>query len=741
MSKLYPFKLQRPAQPQGVPLRDAYDGTRLDSICRKILDSLCWIIFLLAALPSSPALAALPIISSASSHHMHMALVAERTHPAPGKPLTLAIVMTPEPGWHGYGPNPGDAGFAPKFTWAMPKGVAAPAPQEITSPMPEKLVISGLVNFVYTGEHALLTHVQIGAIPQGTPLNIVLKADLLVCTAETCVPETAEAALDLVVGDGAADLNTAARFDHWRSALPQPIGAQAHYAVQGNMLRVGIPFPAATTAPVAPWLYATMSGVLKNDGVQTVRRIGDWLVITAPLDTSFKSGAAVPAIVRLSATQSVAIEARPGDVPSGGEIISSGTGAPDSPAPFSWALLLTALGGALLGGLILNIMPCVFPVIGLKALSLAKGGQDERAVRREVLAYAAGVVLFLLALGGLLLALRAGGAAIGWGFQLQNPWVVLALLLVMVAITLNLLGVYELPSFGGLQTKGDPLTRKAGMAGSFWTGALAALAATPCTGPFMAAALGAAIVMPWGAALLIFAGLGLGLAAPFLLLGFIPALRTRLPKPGAWMLRFKQLMAIPMGLTAVWLLWVLWREVDGHYLITIAGMIFITSNAAYYYGKDQRAGRTTRSIWNRVGGTTFIIIFLAWASGFIQSANKQPSQLNTSFLHAEPFNESRLADLRAHHTPVFLYFTADWCLTCKVNEKTALETEAVAHSFAVHHVVVMEGDWTHNDPAITHFIEGQGRSGVPLYLYYPANATAPQLLPQVLTAGALTALR
>jgi DsbC/DsbD-like thiol-disulfide interchange protein/cytochrome c biogenesis protein CcdA len=634
-------------------------------------------------------LLSVPVLGQSGTHHMRVALVAESAHPASGKPLTLAIVMTPDAGWHGYWVNPGEAGFAPDLKWTLPDGVWF---SKVRYPVPEKLVVGGLVNHVFNGPHALLADLGMnGPAHPDRALPIKLHVNLLVCTAQICVPESDDVAVNLSAGDGAADVRVASQFDQWRKAMPRPLEdkntpntAAARYQVHGKTLLIAIPYPADTPLAAIPWLYAEKSDIIVNGGAQHFRRTGDWLVGEVEAGAGaldlVRPGrpdgpdwpVSFPAILSIGAGNGLSFHAMPGAVPSGGRPVVPQS---DVPSPVSFIAVLAALGGALVGGLILNIMPCVFPIIGLKALSLAKGGQDEAIVRRESLAYTGGIILTVLALGGLMLALRAAGHAVGWAFQLQNPWVIGALLIVVLGITANLLGLFELPSFGG----GDGLTRKGGVTGSFWTGALAAFVATPCTGPFMAAALGAALVLPTYAALMIFAGLGLGMAAPFLALGYIPAVRTRLPKPGAWMNTFRRIMALPMALTALALVWLLWKEAV-------------------------------------------------------------PQTQMEGIVNAQPFSEARLADLRAHHRPAFVYFTADWCLTCKVNEKAAIETQAVADSFKAHHIAVLEGDWTHGDPAITRFLEAHGRSGVPLYLYYPADGGEGRDLPQVLSVATLTGL-
>jgi thiol:disulfide interchange protein len=378
----------------------------------------------------------------------------------------------------------------------------------------------------------------------------------------------------------------------------------------------------------------------------------------------------------------------------------------------------------LVGGLILNIMPCVFPILSLKALNLARAGEAEGTAQREALAYTAGVIATCLALGATLLILKAGGTVVGWAFQLQDPKVILLLLLLVTAIALNLTGLFQLPAITG----GGRLAAKGGTIGAFFTGALAAFIATPCTGPFMGAALGAAISLPGWQALTLFAGLGLGLALPFLLIGFVPALRRRLPKPGAWMEKFQRILSLPMFLTALALAWVLGRQtgVDG---MTWGLAAALTLGIALW--------------WMGRGGRWFawVLILLAVAGPiWLLRPVSAESRAAESPLPAEPFSEARLSQLRAANTPVFLYFTADWCLTCKVNERGALASSEVADHFRARGIKVLVGDWTLGDAAIGRFLEAQGRSGVPLYLFYAPGQAQPQVLPQILTTGQLTAL-
>ncbi|HWK40492.1 MAG TPA: thioredoxin family protein, partial [Croceibacterium sp.] len=330
-----------------------------------------------------------------------------------------------------------------------------------------------------------------------------------------------------------------------------------------------------------------------------------------------------------------------------------------------------------------------------------------------------GVIAACLAIGALLLALRAAGSEIGWAFQLQEPGVVVALLVLATAITANLAGLYEVPSFS--------FTRSGGRASAFSTGLLAAFVATPCTGPFMAAAMGAALLLPWWQGLLLFATLGLGLALPFLLLGYIPALRRILPKPGRWMDTFRRVLAVPMGLTALALLWLAWR-LGGPGFAALAFVVALGVVAAL-------AGRGRRLPVMAAGSLAVAVL----AGVFMPRLFAPPAADEAGLLAAQPFSEVALAEARASGKPVFLWFTADWCLTCKVNEGIAIERETTKAAFEKAGVVAMRGDWTRRDPEITRFLTAHGAAGVPLYLWY-APGKDGEVLPQVLTRDMLTGL-
>jgi thiol:disulfide interchange protein len=640
-----------------------------------------------------------------------------------GGSIPLAFVMKPKPGWHGYWKNPGDAGSEATIAWTLPKGATV---SELRYPVPERLVVSGIMNYVYEHDYALLADLKLPAdMAPGTRLPIRAKLDFLACTAEICVPDSAEVSAEIVAGPAGVAAARDPRFDAFEAAMPKPIGSDGRFAVENGTVRIGVPLPAAVDV-ADPYFFPFEYGSLDHGAVQTVSRNGDLLIVETKAGANAAGLAAIPGLLKIGEGQGLLLTAKPGPVPPAGEPVGA-DGAAGAQAVGGWNVIVVALAGAIFGGLLLNIMPCVFPILSLKALSLAKAGGDEASARREALAYTAGVVLVCVALGGILLGLRAGGAAVGWAFQLQDPRVILILLLLVTAISLNLAGLFELPAIGG----GSRLAGAGGAHGAFWTGALAAFVATPCTGPFMGAALGAALVLPTAAALAIFAGLGLGLALPFLLLGFVPALRRRLPKPGAWMNRLRRILSLPMFLTALGLAWVLGRQAGVDGMALGLGAALLLAFGLWWVGVRQGRPRAWLPLVPALGAALAAILIVP-----LEAPAEAKAQ---GVLASEPFSEAKLVTLRAEQRPVFVYFTADWCITCKVNEKGAMASSEVAQGFKDRNVAVLAGDWTRGDAEIGRFLAQHGRSGVPLYLYYPPGQDA-KILPQILTVGELTAL-
>lgn len=643
----------------------------------------------------------------------------------PGETVMLAIRFEPiSPEWHGYWENPGDAGYGMQLEWDLPGGWTAGEP---LYPVPEQLLISGLMNHIYEGSYAVLVPLTVPTDAAQGVQQIGVAAQWLACTDEICVPEQGELSLALTVG-GDAPLDV--RFVDWRSAIPPMIDSTGTFEVSSSSLRIGIPVPAALALDNAHVFVANKE--LGNNrqprysAAQRLYRDGDLLVAEIPVDELIipdgveVETALVPdrltGILAFGDNEGVRFSAKEGGVSTDGELIQG-----NEPQDVA---LLPLLLAALAGGLILNIMPCVFPILSLKALSLARAGSSEQAARRDGIAYAAGVILACVALGGIMLALRAAGEQVGWAFQLQEPAVVVVLLVLAVAITANFAGIFELPSISFTQG-GKP-------ASAFATGLLAAVAATPCSGPFMAAAIGAALLLPAEQALLLFAVLGLGLALPFLLVGFVPAIRNRLPKPGPWMERFRKAMAIPMGLTALALIWLVSRiGGQGFALMTmvlIAGLLI----AFAVVGRLQKHGKMAWPAFGLIAAP--FVLFAAFALPASYSAAQ--SNAAASILEPEEYSAAALADARASGQPVFLWFTADWCVTCKVNESVAIEREATRAAFEQAGVIAMRGDWTRRDAEITAYLTQQGAAGVPLYIWYAPGAEAEQL-PQVLTPDSL----
>ena len=675
-----------------------------------------WSAFLLSHVPGQAQLPNMEI-------HVHAGLEAETSRPRAGSTVTLAITMRPDAGWHGYWINPGDAGEGLTLDWQLPAGTKVGEPH---FPMPETLMISGFMNYVYEQPHAILVDIT---LPQeltvGTKIPVTADANWLACTDRVCVPQQGRLSLELIVGDGRIESSRKAKFDLWRAALPVPLDRKARYASKGKRIEIAIPYPAGA-AVERPYFFPLTSAALDYASPQKTRRTGDWLVVETGVAQSSEQplSGTISGVLRYSEGKGLAVDAETGLIPAGGTYLpqsySSDLALPKTPPLF---LLLL---GALAGGILLNVMPCVFPILGLKALALAKAGGSESAARADALAYSAGVILSCVALGGLMLLLRAGGEQVGWAFQLQEPRFVLFLLLVMVAVTANLAGLFELRGFD----VGQALTRSPGLSGSFWTGVLAALVATPCTGPFMAAALGAALLLPVESAIALFMALGLGIALPFLVIAYIPALRNHLPKAGPWLSTFKKLMAVPMGLTAAALLWLLWRLTGSNGLVmgVFAAFALLGIFAFFRY---RRAAVQNIGSGQIILSAAVVIAAMWWLP---DASERSINAANSgSILRAQPFSETKLSQLRAKGSPVFVYFTADWCVTCKVNEATVLERATTAALFEKRGIVVLSGDFTRQDPEIVRFLFAQKAAGVPLYLYYPKGREAVQL-PQILSA-------
>ena len=650
--------------------------------------------------------------------HAEAALIAENSALKPGGAQNwLALRLKPETGWHVYWQNPGDSGLATKLSWTLPEGMAA---GEIQWPFPQMEKLGELTNYGYGEETLHLVPVSVPSQwPAGKTVELKAEAKWLVCK-DICIPGKADLSLSLPVSNAVqADARWAEAFARTRARLPvETPGLNSAFSAGAGDFNLSVHGPQLQGASAAEF-YPLAGDLVAHAAPQRVAFDSDGLRLSQKLSPYFIAAPASAEgvlVLKGALTRAYRIHAQPGSVAA----VTQASSAAPVTAQSGNPSLAVALLSALLGGLILNLMPCVFPVLSFKALKVMKARDENHAHQRHALSYTAGTVLSCVAVAGVLLALRAGGEAIGWGFQFQSPVFVAVLAYLMFALGLAMSGLIELGA--GLMGLGQSLTQKSGLAGSFFTGVLATIVASPCTAPFMGTALGYAVTQPAPVALLVFAMLGLGLALPFLLLGFFPSLAAALPRPGAWMETFKQLMAFPLYLTAVWLLWVTVNQVgaDGAALI---GSGFVLIAFALW-------------LWNRQGAMPVLLRYAALAGALallahpaLRTESRPPAVAGAQ---SEAWSEQRVNQLRAEHRSIFVNFTADWCITCKVNESVALDSERVQQIFKQKNVARLTGDWTRSDPAITGLLASFGRNGVPLYLVY-VNGGAPKVLPQLLT--------
>ena len=637
-------------------------------------------------------------------------LVAEDVGVAPGGTVTVALEEKIAPEWHTYWKNPGDAGAPTEIEWILPAGWKAGA---IQRPLPKRLPVGPLMDYGYEGTPWLLIPLTAPADAKPGPVTIKAKASWLVCK-NICIPEDATLALNLTVGPGGHDPAVAKDFTAARALLPIASPWKLTYALNGEQLDMYVAAPSlAARHPATADFFPAASGLIKNPAPQLVGYAQDGLVLR--LTPGPKAKGTFEGLLLLTgtdgSTQGLEVSVPPGPVPA----------ADFSAAASGDMSLWLALAFAFLGGLILNVMPCVLPILAMKALALADHGSRGRG---ESFAYAAGAVLSFAVLGLSVLLLRAGGESVGWGFQLQSPIAVAGFALLVFAVGLNLSGLFEVGSI----TAGEGLASRGGSVGAFFTGVLAVAVAAPCTAPFMAAALGAALTLPAALALLVFVALGLGFASPFLLLGLWPRALGFLPRPGPWMLTFKQLLAFPMYGAAVWLVWVLAQQAGPRGVAIVLMACIALALAVWLWGVT----RDTRG--RAIGAIAALLILLAGLYGVSQLGGASAAQPATqSAKLGEPYTAAKLASLRAANRAVFVDATAAWCITCLVNEDAVLSRDSVKSAFAAKNVVYLVADWTNQNPEITALLKANGRSGVPLYLYYAPGAAKPQVLPQILT--------
>jgi len=665
-------------------------------------------------------------------------LIAEPAAIAPGQPFWVGVRLRMREGWHVYWRNPGDSGEAPTITWQLPPSLAA---GPIAWPTPSRIGLAHLVNFGYQGETMLLTRIE-PAPALADSLMIGAHVTWLVCDKE-CIPGEASLSIDLPVAHGqpaAANAATAAAFDAARKDLPQPSPWRARLELGRDQLTLaldGAPraaFLAASSIPAgvrSAYFFPNAETLVRHAAAQRLRLVGDGL--TLQLERSALSTSAPT-----DAGGVLLLEEGDGTARHAFELANVSIGEAPAPQVASLMAVLNAAVLALLGGAILNLMPCVFPVLSIKVLGLIEqAGACRRQLRRHGLAYTAGVLIAFAALGMGLLGVRAAGAEVGWGFQLQSHLAVLILAYLLFAVGLNLSGTFQLGS--SLQGLGHGLARRNGLTGSLFAGVLAAVMATPCTAPFMATALGFAFTQPSPIALSVMLALGLGLALPYLALTHAPRLIPRLPRPGAWMETLRQVLAFPIYATVAWLVWVLAQQVDAAGLFAaLAGLVLVGLAAWSFNAAGQAAGRWGRGASRAALLTALLGIAVALAA--VGRDREVPAPLDLAAASPQPFTQARLEALIAAHRSVFVNLTAAWCITCLVNEQAALASERVRAAFAAKGITYLKGDWTRRNPEITRLLEKHGRSGVPLYLVFAGETDpVPVVLPQILTPATVLA--
>jgi len=622
---------------------------------------------------------------------------------APGGTVWVALRTELDEGWHTYWRNPGDSGEPVQLTWLLPQGVDA---GPIAWPVPYPIPTGPIVNYGFEGAPLFPVELTIPETMQtGETLSLTLDFYYLVC-ADICIPEEGQLSLDLDIGEPVADALWGPQIEMAVLESPRRGNIAGAAEVANDILTLTFAdLPEGRVSEA--YFFPFVQGVLGHSAAQNFRPGDNGIALVTEPEFLWTNGIpdTIEGVLKYNLDGAVQSEVVTLATHSALDIGESGQ------AGTSMGLLAAAFG-ALLGGLILNLMPCVFPIISLKALSLAKSAHGDRLpARRGAWAYTLGVLLTFAVLAGVLIIFKAAGAQIGWGFQLQSPKVVGVLALLLFVIGLNLLGLFEIGS--RLQGVGGGMASRGGLSGSFFTGVLAVIVATPCTAPFMAGAVGYALAQPALTTLIVFLALGFGFALPFLLLGYIPGLLAKLPKPGPWMETFRQVLAFPMFAAAIWLVWVLILQAGANG----AGLLLIAMLLAGFAIWLRRRGSAILRGLALIMALGALVLPLTLSTGAVGGA----AGVTTVSLEAEAWSPERVAELRAEGRPVFVDFTAAWCVTCKVNEQLVLKTDRTQALFERTNTAFLIADWTNRDAQIAAELERYGRAGVPLYLAYPKS--------------------
>ncbi len=639
--------------------------------------------------------------------HVEAELVSEQDALIPGQATWVALRTKIEPHWHTYWVNPGESGLPVSLTWKLPPGfVAGP----LQYPLPQKLDVAGIMAYVFEGDVLLPVQLQVPAdLKPGTKVKLQASAEWLAC-AQVCVPGSADLELELPVAESSASTKWINAFQAARQALPQsqpPPQAAASWSGPTMLLTFALPAP-----PDKVFFAPLKSDIIKDAAEQPLKKGANLYTLTLTPAEGKKPEKLEGVLV---------VESGGGKTGYTLDLPLVAAAAP----PVSPVTLLPTLLGAFVGGLILNLMPCVFPVLSLKVMGVVEqSGEDHSKPWMHGLVFTGGVLICFWLLVGALLGFRHSGQSLGWGFQLQSPIFVAGMACLFFLIGLNLLGVFEVGE--DLTRLGDLAQGKTGYAGSFWSGALATIVATPCSAPFMGSAVGIALGQSDLYAFLIFTCLGLGMAFPYLLLVSVPGLLRFVPRPGAWMVTFKQAMAFPMMATVAWLTWVLAEHGADYVLVLMLSLVGL-GLAGWILGRwgfdmDARTAQVSRVSSGVLGAFVLVLCVLSLNS------------LATAPVLWQPYSQEKLEAARAEGRPVFVDFTAAWCLSCQANEKLVLSRDDVKKAFADANVLLLKADWTKKDDAITKALAAFQRSSVPLYVLYPKQGE-PEVLPEVITPG------
>jgi thiol:disulfide interchange protein DsbD len=668
--------------------------------------------------------------------HVEAELVAEVKSVQPGEPFRAAVRITTDDRWHVYWKNAGDAGLPPTFEWRTPDGFEI---GETIWETPEKIIVGGLANYGYEGEVLYIVEIRPPDKLDAETVELTVEADWLVCK-EECVPGEATLALTLPVAETTPAIDEERRDEFARAddARPETEHGWRVRAFDQDTLAVFFLFPPASFEGeiVEAVFFPEQEGVFRNAAEQPFSKSRDGYRLDVPYDPmKYDDPDTLAGVLVLESADG---DKRALEIVAPVEASASEFAKLDEPGAASDVAetgVWVAIAFAFVGGIILNLMPCVLPVISLKIMGFVKqAGEERRKIAAHGGAFTAGVVISFWALAGALLLLRAGGEQLGWGFQLQSPEFLFALSVFLFLFGLSMLGVFEV---GSSLTSADAGARGSGVGSSFLGGATATVVATPCTAPFMGSALGFAMAQPAWVSMAVFTSLGLGMAFPYLLLSIFPRWLAYMPKPGAWMDTLKQAMGFLLLATVVWLLWTLGAQAGPNAIAVALLALLAAGVAAWIYGKWASLGRKrrTRVVSSAIAGA-ILLVALVFGFGAVGAFSHAGSIADDpDGIQWEEFSPDRLAELRQAGEPVFIDFTAQWCLSCQVNEQTALADADVVEAFERKGIVALKADWTKRDETIARALEGYGRNSVPLYVLYEPGAEKPAFLPEILTAG------